>query len=787
MKPALLAFALLAPAALAQGTRADYDRANALRDKLQGAVLHLPGVPTWIGESNRFWYRRTVADGHEFILVDAETGARQPAFDHAKLAAALGPKYKPETLPFSEFAFAENETAITFPADGSLWKCSLAAYTCAKTGPAPTGGRGGRGGRGPAAEDPAPTEFLNNVIDGMAADPPPQALPAFTPFTAPAAPAVRTSPDEKWDAFIENYNVFLRPHGAADAAPLSYDGGEGNAYTFASLTWSGDSKYLAAYRVRAAGFKREVHYVESSPAGQLQPLHSAREYAKPGDVLDVSQPVLFDTGARRQIEIDSALFPNPYSLSRPQWWKDSRAFTFEYNQRGHQLYRVIEVDTAGKARALITEESPTFVDYRPLVNNPRDTGKKFRYDLAATHEIVWASERDGWEHLYLYDALTGQVKGQITRGNWAVRAVDKVDEEKRQIWFAASGMDPAEDPYFVHYYRINFDGAGLVSYTAPNAGHAVVFSPDRKYYVDTYSRADLPTVSELHRTGDRAKLMDLEQADPAAALAAGWKFPLPFHAPGRDGKTEIYGLIYRPTNFDPAKKYPVVESIYNGPQGSFVPKDFAVNPQPLAELGFVVVQIDGMGTNNRSRAFHDVAWHNLGDAGFPDRIAWHKAAAAKYSWYDITRVGIYGTSAGGQNSLGALLFHPEFYRAAVSNSGCHDNRMDKIWWNEQWMGWPLGPQYAASSNVDNAYRLQGALLLIVGELDINVDPASTLQVVNQLIKHNKKFDLLYVPGGGHGAGGAYGQHLLEDFFVQHLLNVNPPDWNHAPAPPSTGN
>ncbi|MBS1857393.1 MAG: prolyl oligopeptidase family serine peptidase [Acidobacteria bacterium] len=792
MKPTLLAFALLAPAIFAQGTRADYDRANALREKLQGTAIDLPGTPTWIGESNRFWYRKTVKGGHEFILVDAEKGTRQPAFDHARIAAALGPKYKPETLPFAEFAFADGDKAITFSADSFLWKCTLADSACVKTGPAPQGGgRGGRGGRGggrgPIDEEPAPAEFANNVTDGMAFDPSPQALPAFTPFTAPPTPTIRTSPDEKWDAFIENFNVFLRPHSGKDATPLSWDGSEGNYYTFASLAWSGDSKFLVAYRVRTAGFKREVHYVESSPADQLQPKHSSREYSKPGDVLDISQPVLFDVAAHRQIEIDHALFPNPYSLSRPQWWKDSRAFTFEYNQRGHQLYRVIEVDTAGHARALISEECPTFIDYRPLVNNPRDTGKKVRFDLADGKEILWASERDGWEHLYLYDGITGQVKRQITRGNWVVRAVDKVDEEKRQIWFAASGMNPAEDPYYVHYYRIGFDGTGLVSYTEAAADHAVVFSPDRKYYVDTYSRVDLPTVSELRRTEDRAKVMDLEKADPAAALAAGWKFPEPFHAPGRDGKTEIYGVIYRPTNFDPAKRYPVVENIYNGPQGSFVPKDFAVAPQPLAELGFIVVQIDGMGTNNRSRAFHDVAWHDLGDAGFPDRIAWHKAVAAKYPWYDITRVGIYGTSAGAQNSLGALLFHPDFYKAAVSNSGCHDNRMDKIWWNEQWMGWPLGPQYAASSNVDNAYRLQGDLLLVVGELDTNVDPASTFQVVNQLIRHDKKFDLLFVPGGGHGAGGAYGQHLLQDFFVHHLLKVEPPDWNHANASNATGN
>jgi dipeptidyl aminopeptidase/acylaminoacyl peptidase len=275
--------------------------------------------------------------------------------------------------------------------------------------------------------------------------------------------------------------------------------------------------------------------------------------------------------------------------------------------------------------------------------------------------------------------------------------------------------------------------------------------------------------------------MDLEKGDLTALAAAGWKAPEPFTALGRDSKTEIWGVIFRPTNFDASKKYPVVEQIYAGPQGSFVPKTWTGTAQQLAELGFIVVQIDGMGTNNRSKAFHDVAFKNLADAGFADRILWHKAVAAKYPWYDATRVGLYGTSAGGQNALGGLLFHPEFYKVGVANSGCHDNRMDKIWWNEQWMSWPLGPQYAASSNVDNAHKLEGRLLLVLGEMDTNVDPASTLQVVNALIKANKKFDLLYVPGGGHGAGGAYYQHLLQDFFVHHLLGLEPPDWNGGPV------
>jgi dipeptidyl aminopeptidase/acylaminoacyl peptidase len=301
--------------------------------------------------------------------------------------------------------------------------------------------------------------------------------------------------------------------------------------------------------------------------------------------------------------------------------------------------------------------------------------------------------------------------------------------------------------------------------------------------VDTYSRVDLPPVSELRKVGDQSLVTEVERGDLAALLEAGWRPPEVFTAPGRDGKTSIWGVIYRPTHFDPKKTYPVVENIYAGPQGSFVPKSFSAynQMQAQAELGFIVVQIDGMGTSNRSKAFHDVAWKNLGDAGFPDRILWHKAVAAKDPSYDISRVGIYGTSAGGQSSLGGLLFHSEFYNVAVSAVGCHDNRMDKIWWNEQWMGWPIGPEYAASSNVEHAHRLRGKVLLVVGELDTNVDPSSTMQVVNALIKANKTFDLLVIPGAGHGPGGPYGERKRFDFFVQHLLGLTPPSWNELDA------
>lgn len=331
--------------------------------------------------------------------------------------------------------------------------------------------------------------------------------------------------------------------------------------------------------------------------------------------------------------------------------------------------------------------------------------------------------------------------------------------------------------------------------TQADAWHDVSFSSDMKYFVDTYSRIDQPNVSELRRTSDNSLVAVIEKGDISALVAAGFKPPEVFTAKGRDGKTDIWGIIVRPTNFEPSKKYPVVENIYAGPHSSFVPKTFwpfgphssgdkVIGMQALAELGFIVVQIDGMGTLNRSKAFHDVAWKNVGDAGFPDRIPWHKAAAAKYPWYDISRVGIYGGSAGGQNSTGGLLFHPEFYKAAVSYNGCHDNRMDKIGWNEQWMGWPIDDSYAASSNVDNAWRLKGHLLLVLGELDMNVDPSSTMQVVDALIEANKTFDLLVIPSGQHGAGRTngpveYASRRQYDFFVRHLQRVEPPDWNRT--------
>ncbi len=801
---------LAAGVVAAQGTAIDYSRADQLNARYDGLAVNTPDRPTWIGRSPRLWYRRTVKGGYEFLVVDVAAKTKQPAFDHTKLAAAIiraglsevpaagrggGGGAAPGTptlvsatnLPFADFNFADDEHAIEFVATGFNWKCTITDYACQRVGPVALGGRGGRGGRGgagPIADDEqsdmVPFEGPWDDIEALGDEVIAQRLARQQgPPRPPADSAVRRSPDGQHEAYIENFNVFVRATGARTGAPLTYDGSEGGAYTLQSLTWSPNSAKIAVYRV-TPGYRRIVRYVESSPTDQLQPKYMERVYAKPGDVLDERDPVLIDVASKRVVHVDHALFPNPYQLLQLTWRKDSRSFTFEYNQRGHQVYRVIDADAnTGAARPIVSEESKAFVDYRTATDGITDSGRRFRYDIADGKEMIWMSERDGWSQLYLIDGATGKVENQITKGNWVVHNVQRVDEAKRQIWFTANGMDPKEDPYFLHYYRVNFDGSGLTPMTPENGMHSISWSGDSSYYADLWSRVDAAPALDIHSASDQHVAMDVEHGDVSALSAAGWKAPEVFVAKGRDGATDIWGVIFKPTNFDPKKKYPVIENIYAGPQGSFVPKSFGVtnDMRNLAELGFVVVQMDGMGTANRSKAFHDVAFQDLGDAGFPDRILWHKAVAAKYSWYDITRVGIYGTSAGGQNSLGGMLFHPEFYKAAVSAAGCHDNRMDKIWWNEQWMGWPLGPHYAASSNVDNASKLQGDLMLIVGELDTNVDPSSTMQVVNALIKANKTFDLLVIPGADHTNGGPYGIRKRNDFFVHHLIGVEPPERN----------
>ncbi len=755
LSPALATAASAGQQSASSLTRRDYEQANHLAESYRNLTVDVVHGFSWVqGEHVLLYDKSLKGGGHEFFTLNADTMQRAVAFDHTRLAAALTAarhsEVKPNELPFTRAELVDHRMELNFSIGYNPWSCDLKAYTC---------------------------HALGDDGDSMEGD------PDLHPWLRNSETRKVTSPDGKWNALILNYNVVVRSADRKQTHVLSMDGSEGNYYDIGSIVWSPDSTRLVAYRIRP-GYRRMVHYTQSSPETQLQPLYPDVEYTKPGDVLDRQQPVLFNVAKQQEISIGNDLFPNPFSLSSPQWWKDGRGFTFEYNQRGHQVYRVIEVNgETGAARTLIGEHSDTFVDYRPLVLNQEDTGKEYRDDLADGKEILWASERDGGEQLYLFNGHTGQLENQVTKGHWVVRSVNRVDAKTREIWFEAGGMNPGEDPYFVHAYRIRFDGTGLTPLTPSPGNHRVEYSDDGAYYADLVSTVSTAPVFTLYRTAGNQKAAVVERGDISALKAAGWHAPDPFVAKGRDGKTDIWGVVWKPYDFNPKQRYPVVEDIYAGPQGSFVPKTFSTRVEPLTRLGFVVVQIDGMGTNNRSRAFHNVAWKNLKDAGFPDRILWHKAYAATHPWYDLSRVGIFGTSAGGQSALGALLFYPEFYKAAVANSGCYDNRMDKIWWNEQWMGWPIGPQYSASSDVDNAWRLQGRLMLVVGEMDHNVDPASTFQVVDRLEKANKEFDLLYVPGGQHGAGGDYGRRKLEDFFVYNLLGQNPPDWNASAASP----
>ena len=722
-----------------QGTRSDYERANNLRKMTGNKVFRTRVKPHWFAANTRFWYCNDLPAGaKEFIVVDAEKGTRSPAFDHVRLSSSLsektGKKWDAAQLPMERIEFVEGENAIRFNAEGKEWKCDLATYVITEL------------------EAPeAPTQ--------------PQARRG-PPGTRPDFPSRSQSPDGKWLAFFKEHNLYIRDLDDGEEFPLSTDGNAEDEYS-GRIFWSPDSQKVVAMRTRK-GDDSKVYFIESSPRDQLQPRLHSFPYAKPGDRIPVSMPQLFDVTHRSRIALSNELFPNPWSLNEIRWGSDSRQFTLLYNERGHQLLRVIAVDArTGEARIIIEERSVTFIDY---------AHKLFLHHVEGTHEIIWMSECDGWNHLYLYDETTSCVKNQITKGEWVVRRVDHVDEQKRQVWFRAGGIRPEEDPYYVHYCRVNFDGSGLTVLTEGDGAHSVEYSPDRKFLVDTWSRIDMPPVTELRRAEDGAPVCELEKADWSELLKTGWQVPERFVAKGRDGETDIYGVIFRPTNFDPNKKYPVIEDIYAGPQGSFVPKGFRPyhSPQAMAEIGFIVVMIDGMGTSNRSKKFQDVCWKNLGDSGLPDRVLWIKAAAAKYPYMDLTRVGIYGGSAGGQSALRALLAHGDFYKVAVCDCGCHDNRMDKIWWNELWMGWPVGPHYAEQSNVTQAHKLQGKLLVIVGEMDRNVDPASTMQVVNALIKADKDFDLLVIPGTGHGAGETpYGNRRRQDFFVRRLLGVEP--------------
>ena len=784
---------------------------------------------TWSPDEKLFLYRHNSSpQKSEFLLVDLTNHAVHPLFDKDKLAAslreALGHPVPADNLSISHARFSEDGKDVRFFYENTGWSCRLEDYSLKKWNaqsdslPSISGlpcsingaatklelsnetsgtvsvdwinfdGKPVRYGELKAGESCEEATYVGHVWaffnlkgelitatraaegDGFflirkdATSLQPGALDE--PIDDP-----NRSPDGRHEAYEQDHNLWLRSMGGEPAFALSTDGTEQESYEL-PVVWSPDSRHLVATRVTKVQ-THQLTLVESSPAGQTLPIVHTYDYPKAGDPMPHTHPMLFDVAHRRPIPLSEDLFPDPMSI-RDIRWPSNQEFTMLDLERGWQIRRLLAVNAeTGRVRAILNEQSKTGMDDTPITY------------LDKSGEILWESElQDGWRHLFISNAETGRIKSRLTPAPGVVTSIERIDENKRQVWFWACGMVPGEDPYFKHLYRVNFDGGGFTLLTPGNGTHHVIPSPSGRYLLDTWSRLDAPPMRSIRDADTGREICSLPSPDLQNLPQAGWRAPEPFVALGRDDKTQIYGAIWRPSRFDEKAKYPVIEDIYAGPGNAYVPKRFSPisDEQSLAELGFIVVEIDGMGTGLREKAFEDVSWKNLGDAGFPDRIKWIKAAATRYPQLDLDRVGIVGTSAGGQSALRGLLMYPDFYKAAVADCGCHDNRVDKQWWNERNMGLPVGIEYAEQSNVTQAYRLQGKLLLMVGEMDTNVDPACTYQVVNALINANKVFDLLVMPGCGHGVRGtAYGQRRERDFFIQTLLGEEPPLDNRSPS------
>jgi dipeptidyl aminopeptidase/acylaminoacyl peptidase len=734
---------ILVPPLAAQGKQEDYQRAQQFLPGNLRHVVYLADVnPHWIQKTSRFWYRKSSPSGSEFILVDAERNTSAPAFDHARLAAALSTADKqqpaPSELPFREFEFIDDNTAIHFSLENVDWECSIINYEC--------------------NEKPS----------------------------QPKRPNEELSPNGRWAAFVREHNLFLRDASTGTELQLTHDGiaawdyatplpslrrmvdqGTEDVKQSPAVFWAPDSSRLVTYRIdsRNSGRFTSLQFV---PPNQLRPKAFTYVYPLPGEVLAKAEPIIFDIQSGKRIDVKSASIELPFQDGPGfDWFPDSKSFYYDYDERGYKAkeLRVVDAST-GEQKVQTREQSDPYVD-------PGETFYKF---VKATGEFFWSSERDGWNHLYVY-SKTGQLENQVTQGNWVVQQIEYVDEANRRVYFSASGREKDEDPYQTHLYSVGFDSKGLQLLTPENANHSVNFSPDGAYFIDSYSRPDLPDKIVLRRKKDGSEVRVLEQTDSNPLTRMGWKAPEAFHGKATDGTTDLYGLIWRPSNFNATGKYPIVEFVYTGPQSFFVPKTFSTFwLQSMAELGFVVVMIDGRGTAGRSRAFHQFSYRNLGGA-FEDHVAMIKQMAARYPYMDTERVGVFGTSAGGYGAAHAMLAFPDFYKVGVSTSGDHDARLDKAWWNELYQGYPVQDDYSAQSNVTMANRLKGHLLLEHGDVDDNVHPVETMRMVDALMKANKDFDMLLVPNMFHGESGEHALYLVRrrwDYFVQYLLGVVPP-------------
>ena len=731
--------------AAAQGKREDYQRAEQfLPGNLRHRIYVADVAPHWIAKKDRFWYRRAGTKGAEFLLVDADQNTSGPAFDHVRLADSLSKALKREVpsaeLPFESIEFSDDAKSISFQVDGAPWSCALEKYDC-KRGPEPVAG-----------------------------------------------PYEEASPNKEWVAYVKDHDLYVRYVSTGEIIRLTRDGEA--SYDYATeiaglrpfvaqgtqeirqrpaVFWSPDSSKLVTYRMDTRNAGR-FSYLQFVPPNQLRPKEYTVVYPLPGEVLPKAEPIVFEVQSGKRIEVKTAPIEIQFQGGPGfDWYEDGKAFSYDAWERGEKSIELREVAAAtGEQRLVLREKGEKYVD-------PGETHFRLLHEKG---EVLWTSERDGWNHIYLSSLKTGELRSQLTQGQWVVRQVVDVDENARRIYFLANGREKGEDPYQTHLYVVGLDGKGLTLLTPENATHTVSISPDHAFFVDNFSRPDLPSASVLRRSKDGSQVRTLEQTDTSELTKAGWKAPEPFHGKAKDGTTDLYGLIWKPSNFDPSKKYPIVEQVYTGPQGFFVPKTFGAalrnGQQQIAELGFIAVMVDGRGTTGRSRAFHEFSYHNLGGA-FEDHVEMIKQMAAKFPYLDIERVGIYGTSAGGYGSTHAILSFPDFYKVCVSISGDHDARLDKAWWNELYQGYPVGPDYAEQSNVTMADRLKGHLLIEHGDIDDNVHVVETMRLTDALIKANKNFDQLIVPNMYHGEGG--NPYLIRrrwDYFVQQLLGVIPP-------------
>ena len=758
---AVLALLVLVAPTFAQEpvTFADYERAEGfLSNYTRPLVFNSSVSPNWL-DDGRMWYRSTVAEGSEFVLVDPSTGTRARAFDHDRLAEALSSNETPYgalELPFASFEFSSGGRSITFEIPGRSYSCSLQNYECSWE----------ENERTSAPPEPPFGRFRRNRERVL-------------------------SPDGKLAAFIRDYNLWVRDVESKEETQLTFDGEEefGYATNNAGWTkgpgpvvlWSPDSKKIATFQHDARGVGEM--YMVSTKSGH--PELSQWKYPLPGDslIFRISRVVIHLDGARmvrlnmppdqhRSTTTDHIAGRGGEFLD-VRWSQNSDQLAFVSSSRDHKEAKLRLADPeTGDVRDVMEEEQDTYFESGDGFSN-------WHY-LSATDEIIWFSERDNWGHLYLYDVNTGLIKNKITEGEWAVQQVRHVDRENRKIFFTAGGRETG-DPYYIHYYSVNLDGSELKLLTPEDANHVVNFSPNYTYFVDSYSTPVDPPISVL-RDIDGNLVLTLEKADISQLIATGWQPPVQIITKARDGVTNIYGLMYKPTHFDPNKKYPILNPLYPGPQsGSVGSRSFSPSrsdKQAVAELGFIVIEVDAMGTPGRSKSFHDAYYGNMGDNGLPDQVEAIKQLGAQNSWMDLDRVGIYGGSGGGFASTGGILRYPDFYKVAVSGSGNHDNATYEDDWGEKWQGMLLRNEdgtttYDNQANHLIAENLKGKLLLGHGSLDSNVPVNNTLLLVKALMDANKDFDLLIFPNSGHGLG-QYWMRRRWDYFVQHLIGVDPP-------------